>query len=280
MQKAVHFFNGKLVSEEELLLSPRDLGFARGYAVFDFLITYPHHRPFKLKEHIDRLFNSAEAISLRIPWSKKQIMTWIKQTLDANKSKEEKMIKVIISGGVSDSLLPKQKEPTIIIIVDPRHLYPTSFYTKGIGMITVKHHRYAPHAKTNNYIEGVKQSQEAEKIDAVEPIYYDDSQVFEGATSNIFAVINGILKTPGSHILPGITRNTVLESLVLSLPVVVEDFTIEDLRRAEEVFLTGSNREITPITRIDGKKVGNGSVGVITKEVMEQFRLYTHSKNW
>ncbi|MGH7245823.1 MAG: aminotransferase class IV, partial [Candidatus Levyibacteriota bacterium] len=80
MSNLVHFLNGKFVSEGELLISPRDLGFSRGYAVADFLVTH-NHQPFKLPEHVDRLLHSAEVIGLQIPWTKTQIETWIKETL-------------------------------------------------------------------------------------------------------------------------------------------------------------------------------------------------------
>ncbi len=274
-----HFLNGKFVSEEQFTISPRDVGFSRGYAVFDFLKTYPHHRPFKLKEHIDRLFNSADLIGLKMPWSKEQVQKWVLETLEANKTGEEKFIKIFVSGGISNTMLPSEN-PTIAILIDPATQYPKEQYEKGIGVIAVKHNRYNPAAKSNNYIEGVKQTQQAQTIGAVEPIYYSDTQVFEGSNSNLFAVINGKLLTPKTTILAGITRSVLLEILKLNIPIEVKDFTLDDLLHADEAFLTGSGKEITPITSIDGKPLGNGNVGAITKEVMNQFREYTLSDLW
>lgn len=274
-----HFLNGKFVSEEQLTISPRDVGFSRGYAVFDFLKTYSHHRPFKLREHIDRLFNSADLIGLKMPWSKEQVQKWVLETLAANNSNEEKFIKIFVSGGVSNTMLPSEK-PTIAILIDPAVQYPKEQYEKGIGVITVKHERYNPAAKSNNYIEGVKQTQQAQVIGAVEPVYYSDAQVFEGSNSNIFAVINGKLLTPKTNLLTGITRAVLLEILKLDIPIEIKDFTLDDLLRANEAFLTGSGKEITPITSIDGKPLGNGAVGAITKEVMGQFKKYTLSDLW
>ncbi len=274
MSKTLHFLNGKLVTEEELCISPRDLGFLRGYGVFDFLKTY-HRRPFRLREHIDRLFNSAELIGLKLPWSKEQIEQWVLETLAAN-PEGEKFIKIIVSGGVSHSMLPTG-EPTLVILIDPAVQYPKENYENGIGVITVQHTRYTPHAKSNNYIEGVKQCQEAAKIGAVEPVYYSNEQVYEGSNSNIFAVIRGKLVTPHGDILAGITRQVLLD--ILKDPAVeVKNFTHAELLNAEEVFFTGSGKEVTPITAINGKPVGNGKVGPITKEVIRQFREYT--ENW
>jgi len=277
-----HFLNGKFVSEEQLVISPRDLGFSRGYAVFDFLKTYPHHRPFKLQEHINRLFNSADLIGLKTPWSKEQVQKWVLETLEVNKSSEEKFIRIFISGGVpktSNTMFPSEC-PTIIILVDPAVQYPKEQYENGVGVISVKHKRYSPEAKSNNYIEGVKQTQQAKTIGAVEPIYYSDTQVFEGSNSNLFAVINNKLLTPKTNILLGITRAVLLEIMELSIPIEVKDFTFSDLLQASEAFLTGSGKEITPITSIDGQLVGNGKVGPITKEAIRQFAEYTHSDLW
>ena len=275
----IHFLNGALVKEDELKISPRDLGFSRGYAVFDFLRTYQKHKPFKLKEHIDRIFNSAEKIGLEAPWSKNQVTDWVIQTVSANPDKDEKFIKIYFSGGVSDSMFPVS-EPTIIILVDPCFQYPKEWYEYGTGVITVKHTRYNSTAKTNNYIEGVKQTTLAQKTGALEPVYYSDSQVFEGSNSNVFAIIGGALLTPKSNILEGITREVLLQILKLDLPIEVRDFTIEDLKGAKEIFMTGSAKEVVPVVKLDSKEVGDGNVGPITKDVMKQFRDYTLSGAW
>jgi len=274
---SVHFLNGKLVKDSELYIPVRDLGYLRGYAVFDFLITYKR-RPFMLEKHIDRLFNSATHIGLSIPWSKKQIRSWVMKTLKAS-DPGEKAIKIIVSGGKSDTLHPP-KTPTIIILIDPRHIYSRDHFEKGVSIITVKHNRYLPHAKTNHYIEGVKQVQVAAKSGAIEPVYYDDKQVFEGATCNIFAVIKGKLLTPKSRILPGITRNTLLKHFRSPVPMKIADFSRAELMKASEVFLTASNKEVMPVTKIDGKRVGNGKVGPVTKEAMKQFAEFTESNAW
>jgi branched-chain amino acid aminotransferase len=277
MDRATHFLNGKFVKEEDLRISVRDLGFTRGYAVFDFLVTYPHDRPFMLDRHIDRLFDSASHIGLVIPWDKQQIREWVLTTLAQNKDEEEKSIKIIVSGGPSNSLLPGNT-PTIAILIDTRHKLPSEHYEGGVSVITAQHTRYAPLAKSNNYIEAIKQAQIAAKTGAVETIYYDETRVFEGSTSNVFAVIGGKLVTPTSHLLSGITREVLLS--ILTIPVVEEDFTLADLYSAQEVFLTGSNREVQPVIKIDNQVVGDGLVGPVTQEAMRQFQEFTQSDKW
>lgn len=273
-----HFLNGKFVPEGELVVSVRDLGFSRGYAVFDFFITYGG-RPFMLDRHIDRLFGSAKLIGLSIPWSKAQVKNWVEETLRKNNDGLEKAVKIIVSGGVSQSLLPSG-DPTIAIVVDERHAPPQEYLEKGVGLISVKHTRYAPEAKTNNYIEGVKQAQIAKAEGALEPVYYDDHQVFETSNSNIFVVINNELLTPATHILHGITCQVLFEILKLDIPVKTQDFSIEQLRSATEVFITGSSKEIIPVTVLDGTMVGDGTVGLTTQEVLKQFREFTKNGRW
>ena len=116
---------------------------------------------------------------------------------------------------------------------------------------------------------------EHRKDNIVEIIYFDQTQVFEGSTSNIFAVINDKLVTPSSKLLPGITRKLILENF--ATPVLVEDFKITDLKRASEIFLTGSNKEIMPVTTLDGNPVGNGTVGEISKTIIKEFRTYVEA---
>lgn len=273
-----HWLNDRIVDEAELLIPARDIGFLRGYAVFDFLITYKN-RPFRLSDHLDRLLNSATHIKLHVPYQKSQIEQWVNAALAANEPTPEKSIRIVLSGGVgADSITPNPDKPTCIVFIDPFKAYPEEFYTQGTGITLVEHMRYTPLAKSNNYIEGVMRIREAHAVNAVEPVYHSDNLVYEGATSNIFAVIDGTLRTPKLNVLAGVTRKVLLE--ILDVPVVVDDITVDELKKASEVFLTASNKEIMPITTIDGTPVGNGNVGVVTKHVMAEFRKYVESGNW
>jgi branched-chain amino acid aminotransferase len=277
--QSVHYLNGKFVKEEDLVIPVRDLGFTRGYGVFDFFVTYSQ-KPFKLSEHIERLLNSAELIGLEVPWNNDQIKEVVMQTLKKNLWKEEKAVKLILSGGLSETMVPSSKEPTFVIVVDECHIFPEELYKTGMGIISVRHERYNPQAKSNNYIEGVKQSQKAKRIGAVEPLYFDENQVFEGSNSNVFAVINNELITPKSNILSGVTRDLLIEILRLDIPVLEKDFRISDLLKAKEVFFTSSMRGIAPATKVDGKKVGDGKVGPVTREVTRQLKEYIKSGKW
>ncbi len=272
----MHYLNGSFVSEEELLISPRDLGYSRGYGVFEYLITY-NGRPFLINEHLERLYASASDIALTLPWKKSELSALVYETLSKNVSGEEKSIKITVSGGVSSSLRMEQ-EPTLIIMIDPRPEYSLDRYEQGIEVHTVLHTRYSPSTKTLNYIEAVKQMQIRKGTGTVEPLYYNEQQVFEGARSNIFARFGDQLLSPKQNVLSGITRNCFLSFFNMEgITTQLADFSLDMLRTADEVFFTGTPIEILPITKIDGLPVGKGGVGEVTKEAMRQFKNFTRS---
>ena len=275
MSNLVHFLNGKFVSEDELLISPRDLGFTRGYAVADFIVTH-NHKLFKLPEHIDRLFNSAEIIGLKIPWSKEQVANWAKETVDKNDTDIEKNIRIFLSGGISQSMY-QTASPTLVMIVNDYIAQQPSYYENGVKTIAVKFKRQYPNAKHTNYVEAIRQRAKHNERDIEDIIYYDDSQVFEGAGSNLFAVIDNKLVTPKSNIVEGITRNTLLEILKLDIPIEVRDFSFDELLHATEVFLTGSGKGVRGVIEINGNAIGDGKVGEITKQVMKEYANYIAS---
>lgn len=271
----IHFLNGKFVGEEELLISPRDLGYTRGYAVFDFLRTY-NGKPFHLSEHIERLLNSAKLIDLKIPYTKQEIEKLVLETLNKNNKDTEKAIKIIASGGIS-SKMTQVNSPTFMIWIDGLAPVPQEYYENGVGIITVKYKRYIPEAKTNNYIEGVKQTQIAENVGALEPVYFDDDGLYESSNSNIFIIKDGKIYTPKNYALSGITRKVLIEILKSEFTVEEKNLKIEDLLGADEAFLTGSAKEILPIVKIDEKVLASGKVGENTKKVLEIWNRYTNT---
>lgn len=275
--KNVHFLNGQLVSEDALQISPRDLGYSRGYGVFEFMLAHKG-RPFMLDKHLDRLFTSCQSIGLTLPWSKEQISEWVLMTLDANKSKEEMVIRIMISGGPSDTLAPAST-PTIVMIVEPRLGGLPEEYEKGVHVLLSEFQRYEPQAKTNNYIEAVRQFRSVPK-NIHEVIYHFQDMVREGTRCNVFAVVNGTLLTPKTGILEGITRSVILEELQLSVPVKARDFSVKELLESPEVFITATSKEVMPVTKVSDQMVGDGLVGPVTKEVMSKFRAFFESDLW
>lgn len=273
--KNIHFLNGQFVDEDHLLISPRDLGYSRGYAAFDFMVT-SGGRPFMMDRHIDRLFNSCQAISLSVPWSKQQIADWVQQTVDANELSDEDMVlRIIISGGLSGTLTPA-KTPTITIIVEARMFCPPEEYANGVRILLTEFDRYESQAKTTNYVQAIRILNAAPR-DVDEVIYSSNNMVREGTRSNIFALINGVLTTPKTGILGGITRGVILSDLELSVQAEARDFTVQELLTATEVFITATGKEVMSVTKINDAPVGDGAVGDVTKEVMAKFKNFFES---
>lgn len=269
---STHFLNGRLVKESELLISPRDLGYSRGYAVFEFMVT-SGGRPFMMDKHLERLYESAKSISLPLPWKKETIAEWVLLTLEANMPIEgDAAISIIISGGPSQTLsLPEA--PTIVIMVDRRMGSPAQDYVDGVHVLLSEFQRYRPHAKTSNYAEAVCQFNVAPG-GIHEVIYYSDTMIREGTRSNIFALIDGVLTTPKTDVLGGITRGIILEKLQLPIRVEARDFTVQELLSASEVFITATGKNIMPVIKINDTTIGGGEVGGVTSEVMAQFQSY------
>jgi branched-chain amino acid aminotransferase len=275
--KSVHFLNGQHVTEDHLLVSPRDLGYSRGYAAFEFMIT-SNGQPFMMGRHMDRLFNSCHAISLDIPWSKQQIASWVQDTVDANElSNEDMVLRIIISGGPSGTLTLAET-PRIVIIVEARMACPPEDYANGVRILLTEFDRYEPQAKTTNYVHAVR-VMKAAPHDVDEVIYFSNDVVREGTRSNVFALINGILTTPKTGVLEGITRGVILNDLELSIHVESRDFTVRELLNATEVFITATGKEVMPVTKINDTPVGGGTVGDTTKEVMSKFKNFFESYN-
>lgn len=275
MRNLIHFLNGKFVPEEELFISPRDLGYVRGYAVNDYIVTF-NNKPFKVEEHVDRLFRSAEILALQNPWSKDEVISWINETFDKNDKVSEKTLKVIISGGISNSMY-QAEPPTIVMIVNTYVDKPESYYENGVKAKAVKYKRPYTEAKHTYHAETIRQLALSKDEGISEIVFYDDTQVFEAGGSNVFAVIDNKLVTPESEIVFGIIRKTLLEILKLPKPVEVRNFTLGELQKASEVFITDSRNGSIGVVEINGVTIGGGRVGKVTQEVSRQYKDYISS---
>lgn len=273
MGNLIFYVNGKFVSEEEARVSILDLGFIRGYGVFDFLRTY-NGKPFKLDEHLKRLQNSAKQIGLKCP-PIGQIKQITIKTLAKNNLPEAN-IKILLTGGVSlDQITPADK-PTLAVIITPAINYPVAYYEKGVKVVTVPFGRSYPLAKTINYIPAILALKIAKKKKAIEALYTNKrGEVLEGTTSSFFVFKNKILITPQDEILKGITRQVVIDLAKKEFKTVFRPIKVQELKEIDEAFITASNKEVMPVVKIDNLTVGNGKVGENTKKIMELFHDFS-----
>lgn len=282
------YINGKLVSKEEAKVSVFDHGYLYGDGVFEGIRSY-NRLIFKLKEHIDRLYESAHSIMLKIPMGKQQLIKAVIDTLKANNLKDA-YIRLIVTRGEGDLGLDPRKcngNATIIIIADKIALYPDSLYKNGLKIITVSTVRNLPEAlnpqiKSLNYLNNILAKIEAINAGAEEAIMLDHlGYVAECTGDNIFIVRKNQLYTPPQCMgtLRGITRDTVLE-IAPKMKILVHEHVItrHEVYTSDECFLTGTAAEIIPVVKVDGRVIGEGEPGAITKKLTEQFRKLTKTK--
>ena len=271
------FYNdGEFVSSDRAVIPVTDMGLLRGYAIFDFLRTY-NGVPFHLKDHVRRLENSARLVQIELKWSGGQIYDIVLETLNRN-NHQESNIRIVITGGDSlDSITPVG-DPRLIVMVTPVVEFPSAWYAEGVKIITVNTERHIPGAKSTNYIAGIISQKMAKAQDAVEAVYVDKKgRVLECTTTNIFMVRKGKVSTPIADILPGITRQVVIDILNSKYRVQEREIKIDEMLKSDGVFLTSSNKEIVPVVQIDGNTIGNGRVEGITLDVIDLFKNYTRN---
>jgi len=273
MTKSIFYVNGRFVPESQASIGVSDLGLLRAYGVFDFMITY-NREPFRLKDHLERLENSARIIELDLQWKRRELEDVVYRALDRNPG-GEKGIRIIATGGQSPDSFTLTGEPSLIIIVKPAKAYPREFFTEGVKIITFPAKRETPEAKTLNYIHAIQALKRARRERAYEALYLHDDLLIECTMSSFFAVKDQTIITAAKDVLDGITRRTVLELVKGKIPVDYRFVRISEVPFLDEVFITSSIPEVTPVVRIDKTKIGNGKPGHITGEVKKLVDEYT-----
>jgi branched-chain amino acid aminotransferase len=270
----IFYVDGEFVSSSDAALPVTDLAILRGYGVFDFLRTYGG-RPFHLDEHLQRLRRSASLIDLDLPWSHEEIKGIVLETIARN-NLPECNVRILVTGGATDDFITPKNEPRLMVMVTPASPPAPHYYTDGAKLITFQTERYIPGAKTINYIPAIRAMKRARAAGAIEALYIDrEENALEGTTTNLFAFIGDKLVTPGDGILWGITRSVVLELAQEMFTLEMRTLPLQELLRADEVFITASNKQVMPIVQIDDTVIGDGRLGPRTWQIMAKFAEYT-----
>lgn len=281
------YLNGKWVKKEDARISVFDHGLLYGDGVFEGIRSY-NCLVFKLGDHIDRLYASAQAISLKIPLAKPQMQKAVLDTLKANKLKDA-YIRLVVTRGEGDLGLDPRNcaRPTIFIIADKIALYPQEFYKKGLTIVTVATRRNIPEAlnpqiKSLSYLNNILGKIEAVNAGVPEAIMLaQNGYVTECTGDNIFMIKNKVLMTPpvSVGILNGITRSCVLR-LAPKAGLRAQEcmLTRFDLFNADEMFLTGTAAEIIPVVKMDSRFIADGKVGPATLKLTGEFRKLTQKE--
>lgn len=280
------YMNGKLVDEADARVSVFDHGLLYGDGVFEGIRVYGG-KAFLLQEHIDRLYEGARAIRLTIPLSPAALSAAVDETVTANHLTDGYVRLVVTRGaGYLGLDIRNTRDPQVIIIADKISLYPPETYTKGMNLVTastIRNHPAAlnPRIKSLNYLNNILARIEGTDAGMVEALMLNHrGEVAECTGDNIFLVKQGIVRTPprDAGILEGITRNCVMRlARAAGIPVEECVLTRHDFYTADECFLTGTAAEVVAVVSLDGRKIGTGEPGPITKTLLEKFRQFTQA---
>lgn len=281
------WLNGKLVDEADAKISVFDHGLLYGDGVFEGIRVYDG-KVFEHQVHIDRLYDSAKGLRLDIAIDKKQMIDAVEKTVEAN-GVIDGYVRLIVTRGIGTLGLNPFicNNASIIIIADNIQLYPEELYEKGLKIIsatTVRNHPLAipPQIKSLNYLNNILAKIEALDSDVPEAIMYNhQGYVSEATGDNVFIVRNNVLFTPpveaGS--LEGVTRRVVIKLAESEgLKVIQGNLTRFDLYICDECFLTGTAAEVIGVVEIDGRTIGDGKPGPVTKLLRKNFFEYAHGK--
>jgi len=277
------YLNGKLVDKADAKVSVFDHGFLYGDGAFEGVRSY-NGRVFRLEGHIDRLYESMHTLMIDPRMTKKEMIEAVVKTLRANKIKDG-YVRLIVSRGDGDLGLDPRKcygRPNVIIIADKIILYPAQLYQKGMEIITVptvKNHPNAlnPQLKSLNYLNHILAKIEASLCGYNEAIMLQDNgYVGECTGDNVFIYKDGVLSTPHLGRLKGITCAAILE-LAFKMKIKVSEsyITRHEVYNAQECFLTGTAAELIPVVKVDGRVIGTGRPGPVTKKLLDAFHRLT-----
>ena len=277
------WIDGKLVDKSEAKISVYDHGLLYGDGVFEGIRVYSG-KIFENDAHLDRLWNSAKAIRLEIPFTREQITQAMYETVKTNNF-TDCYIRLVVTRGVGDLGLNPQKcaKPSVFIISDLIAVYPKETYDKGIAIITasvIRNHPNAlsPRVKSLNYLNNILARIEANDAGVMEALMLNqDGNVAECTADNVYIVRDGVVLTPTTFdgILEGVTRKVIITLCgKLNIPLVEKTLQRHDLYIADEMFLSGTGAEVIAVTKIDGRTIGAGEAGSITRRIMDAFHKH------
>ncbi|MGH8175920.1 MAG: D-amino acid aminotransferase [Steroidobacter sp.] len=268
------YLNGEFVALREARISPLDRGFLFGDSVYEVLPVFAG-RMFRFREHFDRLARSLVEIKLGSPHTHVQWHSLLNELIQRNGG-VDMYVYVQVTRGMEfgrNHAFPEHVTPSVFVMASPLPALTPELRASGFSAITVEDFRWGRcDIKTTALLANVLMKQEAAEADAQEAIIVRDGQVLEGAASSVFVVLEGALITPPNsrRILPGTTREAALE-LAEGMAVQIRGITVDELRRASEVWLAAATRDVIPVTRIDGRPVGDGKPGPVWTRMNSRF---------
>lgn len=273
------FLNGEFVDQQAAMVSVLDRGFLLGDGVYEVIPVFGS-RPFRLKQHIDRLNNSLEQTRIPNPLSTQQWQQMLHTLIEKNGSGDQSLYVQITRGAVSkrDHAFPEKPQPTVFAMANPTKEIAQSELEKGFSAITLDDIRWQRcDIKSISLLANVLLRQQALDNHSQEAILIRNGFALEGAASNVFMVASDQVITPPKdrQILPGITRDLIVElALNNNITLVERPISESELRKADEIWLSSSVREIVPVTELDQTRVGTGKPGPLWHRIIDLYRNY------
>jgi D-alanine transaminase len=278
MLEAIVYLNGEYLPLSEAKVPVLDRGFIFGDGIYEVIPAYSRQL-FRLDEHLQRLQNSLTAVRIHNPYSELEWKQVLYKLLEKNPC-EDSSVYLQVTRGVAkrDHAFPANVTPTVFAMSNPLITTDVQTFNQGVAAITLDDIRWQYcNIKAITLLANILLRQTAVDEGAAEAILVRDGEVTEGAASNVFIVIDGMIKTPpkGARLLPGITRDLIVElAKVQQLPISEVNFSKTELMAADEIWLTSSTKEIMPVVEVNDKPVGNGQPGPTTRKVFEIFQEY------
>jgi branched-chain amino acid aminotransferase len=270
------YINGEFVPLENAKIGVYDLGVLRGFGIYEGITAFSGE-PFHFDDHWERFLRSAELLGLQIPATSDEVRDAMRALVKNNTTGLRAIIRMVLTGGEAEGGLEHVPgRETLYIVTEQFVPFPAVLYEQGGHLISHDHQRFMPGAKTIGYITAVMLQSKRKASKAIEILYTHGDRVLECATSNIFIVHGGIVITPETDVLKGITRNVTIDLAREAYTVEERSVTIEELLAADEVFMTSSFKDIMPIVSLDEHTLGNGAPGPVTKDLMRRFAEHTH----
>ena len=270
------FLNDKIIDIDKACISVTDSGFLYGAGLFETMRSY-NAKVFSLEDHLERLFSSAQALSIQIDYSRENITDAIYKVLEANNLTDARLRLTLSNGPMS--LYQEKPQATLLVTATQLQSYPKEYYEKGV-LVVLCPYRQNPNDptcghKTTSYFSRMLALQMAHQKKAAEALWFTiDNRLAEGCVSNVFLVKDSKVLTPALYtpVLPGIARKTVCKlALKNSIELVEKDLNINDVLGADEIFLTNVIMQVMPVVQVEKHIVGKGKVGPITKKIHTMF---------
>lgn len=260
------YLNGELLPYKDLNFHISDLAFQRGYGVFDFFRSRNGSIPW-LRDYRERLFSSLEKAGLDTDLDPAQFESIIRELQHKN-GLENGAFKIIVTGGYSDNLEFVTGKANVAVLNLEWRKPPLESFEHGVNLISEYFVRPNPEIKSLYYLNTLRLEKKLREYQAVDVLYHTES-ISEASRANLFFVKDGHIITPASNILKGITRK---QLLALVKNIRVEEIRIDQLYDFDEIFMTSTSRDVTPVVRVEGRAIGKGTPGPLTREIMSAFQ--------